>query len=375
MLRKNKSRASWAEPLKRGREQLRSELRSLALGEALPPIRVLQEQTGLGRVRLERILGEFEQRGLIERRPRSGIYKIGSDPLEPSVSMIELVICDSFSDIYTSHWFSAVVAKTLAEEAGRLGFGLRFQQFPFQAPVSDYEEFAAKCEVKNAIIYRAHMPDMARIFESYGIATVSIYPRIVQRQATNVLLADEQVVSQQLNHLWSLGHTCIGYFDPVKPDPYILETSHLIRREAYYRRMAEHGYRVEPHWVRYANGEPTNIFRAMESLFARTPRPTAVIVGDNQLTSVYRFLEGRGFRIGKDVSVMGTDDLPDAVQVHPFATTVRNPRLVIAQRAFEILQGRSRGEDVPDQIVVEPELVVRESTGPVEKKTKEKEEL
>jgi len=76
-----------------------------------------------------------------------------------------------------------------------------------------------------------------------------------------------------------------------------------------------------------------------------------------------KFTEDRGMRVPEDVSVVGFDDIQSAAFHNPSLTTVRQPLrkmgAIAATTLLERLQGK---EDYPEQIAVEPELMVREST-------------
>jgi LacI family transcriptional regulator len=81
--------------------------------------------------------------------------------------------------------------------------------------------------------------------------------------------------------------------------------------------------------------------------------------------SLWAFHEA-GLRVPEDISVIGFDDIPGAEFASPPLTTVRQPLLrmgqIAAQTVVDLIEGR--GEYVPE-IAIEPELVVRKSTGPV----------
>lgn len=66
------------------------------------------------------------------------------------------------------------------------------------------------------------------------------------------------------------------------------------------------------------------------------------------------------------VSVIGFDDLPEARYFHPALTTIRQDLTGWFQAALRIIEARLSGQTGPVQrIRITPELVVRESTGPV----------
>lgn len=78
-----------------------------------------------------------------------------------------------------------------------------------------------------------------------------------------------------------------------------------------------------------------------------------------------RALREAGRRVPEDVSVIGFDDIQSAAYQNPGLTTIRQPlREMGIQAASTVLQRINAGAkaDYPKTIVVEPELVVREST-------------
>jgi DNA-binding LacI/PurR family transcriptional regulator len=80
--------------------------------------------------------------------------------------------------------------------------------------------------------------------------------------------------------------------------------------------------------------------------------------------SLWAFREA-GLHVPQDISSVGFDDIPGAAFANPGLTTVRQPLLKVGQIAAKTVvnQIEERGEYVPE-IAIEPEFVVRESTGP-----------
>lgn len=65
------------------------------------------------------------------------------------------------------------------------------------------------------------------------------------------------------------------------------------------------------------------------------------------------------------ISVVGFNDMPFVDRIRPALTTVRIPEYEIGRRAAALLLARIREpEQRPETILVAPELVVRDSTGP-----------
>ncbi len=64
-----------------------------------------------------------------------------------------------------------------------------------------------------------------------------------------------------------------------------------------------------------------------------------------------------------DVAVVGFDDVEEAGTVTPPLTTVRQPLHMLGQQAAEMLLALLAGKEVPEQVVLPTELVVRQSCG------------
>ena len=95
-------------------------------------------------------------------------------------------------------------------------------------------------------------------------------------------------------------------------------------------------------------------------------QPTAIIcVNDVMAVGVLREVRERGLRVPEDVSVTGFDNIKLSEFSYPSLTTVHIPRDRIGHLAFSMLVPESaRGKLPGREIVLDPELVLRDSTGP-----------
>jgi len=101
-----------------------------------------------------------------------------------------------------------------------------------------------------------------------------------------------------------------------------------------------------------------------------------LLEGHPQFTALFAFndisamgaikaLRETGRRVPEDVSVIGWDDIQGAAFHNPSLTTVRQPLRQMGVVAAETLLRRitaPAGAQYPREIVLEPELVVRESS-------------
>lgn len=105
---------------------------------------------------------------------------------------------------------------------------------------------------------------------------------------------------------------------------------------------------------------------AVRDLLASGFRPTAILcVNDFMAVGVLRELRDRGVCVPRDMSVTGFDNIKLAEYCSPALTTAHIPRDKIGKLVWETLDpasGRERGSG--REYRLDPELVVRESTGP-----------
>lgn len=99
-------------------------------------------------------------------------------------------------------------------------------------------------------------------------------------------------------------------------------------------------------------------------ILGRMPDVTAVFVAnDSMAVGVLRALRESGRALPGDVSVVGFDDIPEAGYFSPPLTTVRQPFEEVGRRSLKALLAQiDTGDTTPDRQVIEPELLIREST-------------
>jgi len=105
-------------------------------------------------------------------------------------------------------------------------------------------------------------------------------------------------------------------------------------------------------------------------LLQRTRDFTALLAyNDLSAIGALRALRDCGLRVPEDVSIIGFDDINSAAFQIPSLSTIRQPLDKMGALAGEILLQRIQGGANPVEIMVDPELIVRESTAPARSRT------
>jgi DNA-binding LacI/PurR family transcriptional regulator len=161
-------------------------------------------------------------------------------------------------------------------------------------------------------------------------------------------------------HLRMLGHTEIGF---IAGPPTL--SSAVRRRKAFLAALRSSQIVSHEEWILAGNHQLSGGEYAAERIFSMRRRPTAVICS-NDMTAI-GFLHAAhrlGKRVPSDLSLVGFDDLLLSEIVQPSLTTLHLSRQEIASRAFLALQKGREDRGEPRPAIIQPRLIVRESSGP-----------
>jgi LacI family transcriptional regulator len=177
-----------------------------------------------------------------------------------------------------------------------------------------------------------------------------------RRNITNIRVDYRAGMAKLTSYLYSLGHRRVGYVGHHATLGPIHERVEAVRDA----RGRYPGLEVE---VATDADTLEGGRQAARVLLARPKRPTALIcVNDVTAVGALRELRTRGLRVPEDVSVTGFDNVTLAQFAVPALTTVHIPRDLIGRTICDCLMR----DDVPREreYLIDPELVVRDSTGP-----------
>jgi LacI family repressor for deo operon, udp, cdd, tsx, nupC, and nupG len=170
--------------------------------------------------------------------------------------------------------------------------------------------------------------------------------------------ADDAVaVEQALGHLVSLGHKQIGSL--LGPEGHVPSRRKLAAMQA-----AVGAHPGVVHQVGRSSFSMEGARAAATSLVASGV--TAIVCASDVLAlGAIRAVRRLGRRVPEDVSIVGYDDSAFMNCTDPPLTTVRQPIEAMGQAAVDLLVSQMTGGGVlTDELLFEPELVVRGSTAP-----------
>jgi len=168
-------------------------------------------------------------------------------------------------------------------------------------------------------------------------------------------------------HLLALGHRRIAMITHAS----LNYTASRDRLTGYRQALETAGLTYDERLVRYGDFTAASGARAMAELLSLSPLPTAVFVASDVVAcGALQVIKERGLRVPDDLALVSFDDIPLARYLDPPLTTVRLPAYGLGWAAAEQLIRLLEGEEVTErQILLETELVVRESCGATKGRT------
>ncbi|MEU8569040.1 LacI family DNA-binding transcriptional regulator [Streptomyces pathocidini] len=200
-------------------------------------------------------------------------------------------------------------------------------------------------------------------FRRHGIPFVFVDRVVPSAEGCSVSVDDITGGALAVRHLLECGHRRVTY---------ISGPMHLAqcqdRRTGALRALEEAGLPVDR--LTHVEAERLDVAAGRDAgarLLGMSPRPTAVFCANDLLAlGVLQTLYGAGVRIPEDMALVGYDDIEFASAAAVPLTSVRQPAFRMGRTAAELLIAET-GETTAathhhERIVLQPELVVRESS-------------
>jgi len=203
---------------------------------------------------------------------------------------------------------------------------------------------------------------------SIPVVTVSGHNQV--KGVTNIVLDHVRAAELALKHLAQLGHRKIAF---IKGQEFSSDTE--VRWANIERVAHELDLPISKTLITQLEGDspsPEVGYQATRKLLA-AGKPFTALFAFNDISAMgaIRALREAKLRVPQDVSVVGFDDIQSAAYQNPALTTVRQPLREMGRIAAETLLRRIRHsgtESAGGETTVEPKLIIRETTCPLDGK-------
>jgi LacI family transcriptional regulator len=337
-------------------------------------IKDIAQALGLSHSTVSRALNDFphlsdETKARVREKAAELNYVVNSGARtlrDASSSLIGLVVPHSTNDL------SAVMTRVLASKCQRAGYQLVLS-------MCEDDEAAELRQVKALRQARALgiiiiptprlLDETAQLLASASVVQYSrTHPSL---SAPSVSIDGGRGAEMAVRHLVQLGHRRIAFVGLNTA----LSTG-ASRHAGFQRAMAACGAAVDPALVRLGPGSPMSGFGrvATASLLQLSEPPSAIVFSTGEFTSGgYEALRQADVDIPGDLSLVGWGDAPWFQYVRPALTTVTADFQQAAEAAISMLLRRideaaqGHAPEAPFALVLDPYLVVRETTAPPRK--------
>lgn len=166
-------------------------------------------------------------------------------------------------------------------------------------------------------------------------------------------------IRKAVQYLYHVGHRRMAFVSHHATLPPL-----SIREKAFRETVEEFAPAVT--WMSRASADGLEGGRlAIREILASGFDPTAIVcVNDFMAFGVLRGLREGGLRVPEDVSVTGFDNIKLSEYCFPPLTTLHIPRDQIGHIVADVLLSGSKREEPARDVLIEPEFVLRDSTGP-----------
>jgi len=191
-----------------------------------------------------------------------------------------------------------------------------------------------------------------------GVPLVLLGSPPARKYRSTIAINYRKGLFEAIRFLYQLGHRAMALATGPQD-----QVSAIAFKEAAVTEMRKLG--LKPFCVLEGDHRPESGARAARELLGRTPRPTAILCGNDKMAiGALGTAEDLGFRVPEDFSIVGADDVWMTRYCHPPLTTIRIPRDVLGRLAFDVLMKMLRSKRKQgSEHVLDTELVARGSTG------------
>jgi len=161
-----------------------------------------------------------------------------------------------------------------------------------------------------------------------------------------------------VTYLIELGHTRIAH---ISGSPYLQSAED--RLEGYKSALSDHNIPINDRYILEGNFYQDKGYEVTLQLLDMDTPPTAIFAAnDLSALGVMDAVRDRGLSIPADMSVIGFDDIPQAIITYPKLTTVRQSLKQMGRIAVKLLLEKLENPDTtPRRITLKTELIERES--------------
>jgi LacI family transcriptional regulator len=195
---------------------------------------------------------------------------------------------------------------------------------------------------------------------------VVVDPNNVSPDCPAVIAANRSGALVAMEYLISLGHRRIGFIGG-RPE---LQSA-VQRLQGYKDGLRQTGIPLDPELIQAGDYTTETGMICAQKLLSLSDPPTAIFAANDQSAiGVVKAAQEAGLRVPDDVSLVGFDNIPEAIYISPGLTTVDQSIDKMGYVATEMLVSLIQGESLDGNLYKMPtHLIIRDSCRPIVRNT------
>lgn len=336
---------------------------TLKIGDPIGSQNELARQYNVSLITVKKALSELIKEGILYSRVGKGTYVASKNPKSQNITTktIGLVLQDMKSP------FFSLIAQEAENIAFQNGYSILFSHSSGQlekeeSQIAQFRNMGVSGLIIASMTHVYYADEMIRKLHNEGFPYIMvsyIHDPDIYFVGTN----HEYGGYIATCHLIEGGYKRVGYING--------EEGNLVgelRYQGYVRALSEHGREVNDKYVyRLPRGgewyDFTSGYEMGKKICNLSDRPDAVFLyNDLAALGFQRAILEFGLRIPEDIAIVGFDNIDRASYARVPLTTVKQPIKEIADHAIENILKRKNKEYAPIKTILNPELVVRNSS-------------
>jgi LacI family transcriptional regulator len=287
--------------------------------------------------------------------------KFTDESSSKSMNLIGVLFAGKLNVELNNHFFIDVI-NSFKKRIGFLGYDLLlFSNEEFHNTGKDYLERCKYYQVDGCLIIAGDdlEPSISELDQS-NIPCIGVDIKLSGQQSGYIMSDNSKISQKVVEHFYLQGYKEIAYIGGAE-NSYVSQ----LRKESFVTALSNYGLANVDDWIVDGSDFFENSgYIAMKNMIHTGHVPRAVFAASDQLAfGAIKLLKENNYRVPEDVAVIGCDDMDACKYMDPPLTTTKQDKEKIGRLAAMMLYDLIHNQLSSSSVLVEPELVVRQSCG------------
>ncbi|MGP4041410.1 LacI family DNA-binding transcriptional regulator [Gracilibacillus sp. D59] len=259
-----------------------------------------------------------------------------------------------------SHPFFNEVVNAFKNAIGKLGYDiLVFSNDKFSRMKEDYVSRCKHFQLDGCVIIAGEqLEEAVDELDQSNVPCVGVDIELKGPRSSYVSTDNGKVSAKVVEYLYLNSIKEVAFI--AGPEDSIISN---LRKEAFTHFMNLFGMSIRPNWIQYGNYFEDSGYQAMKRILAERPYPEAVYAASDMMAlGALKALKEEELHVPNDIKLVGCDGIEACRYSDPPLSTVKQDKDKMGKLAAYMLHDLINGNTDPCSVLVDPKLVVRDSS-------------